>query len=48
MLLTTVNNENLQQGIQRIDTLFKDETEFPQIRLELEIVPLKKDEMEHD
>ncbi|MCL1941198.1 MAG: hypothetical protein FWG09_04575 [Synergistaceae bacterium] len=41
MMLTTVNAANLREGLQRIDLIFRKESEFSQIRLEMEIVPIK-------
>jgi DNA-binding SARP family transcriptional activator len=46
MLLTTVKDSNLQEGLKRMDSLFKEESEYSKIRLEIEIVPLKEGEVE--
>ena len=46
MLLTTVNNSSIQQGMQRINSLFKEETEIFKIKLEIEVIPLKEEMME--
>ena len=46
MLLTTIKESNIQEGIKRIDTLFKEDSEFSQGWLEIEIVPIKEGEME--
>jgi GGDEF domain-containing protein len=46
LLLTTLKDSNLQEGIRRIDKLFKEDSEFCQGQLEIEIVPLKEGDME--
>ena len=46
MMLTTTKNSNLRQGMQRIDSLFKQEADVQETRLEIEIVPLKDVKME--
>ncbi|MCL2147077.1 MAG: hypothetical protein FWH52_04625 [Synergistaceae bacterium] len=46
MLLTTIKDSNLQEGIKRLDTLFKEDSEFSQVLLEIEIVPIKEGDVE--
>ncbi|MCL1875771.1 MAG: diguanylate cyclase [Synergistaceae bacterium] len=46
MMLTTTKNTNLKQGMQRIDSLFRQESDVSQTQLEIEIIPLKDVEME--
>jgi DNA-binding SARP family transcriptional activator len=46
MLLTTTKDSNLKQGMQRMDSLFRQESEINQVRLEIEIIPLKDLEIE--